>query len=58
MGSSIGMLLTTGLVLLMHPTFTAKAVVLPPQQGQSSAGLLEPVGKFCSSWQDWAVLAR
>jgi tyrosine-protein kinase Etk/Wzc len=44
----IGMLLTTGLVLLMHPVFTAKAVVLPPQQGQSSAGLLSQLGNFAA----------
>src|ERR1700730_10820941 len=44
----IGMLITTGLVLLMHPFFTAKAVVLPPQQGQSSAGLLSQLGSFAA----------
>lgn len=44
----IGMLLTTGLVLLMHPVFTAKAVVLPPQQGQSSAGLLSQLGSLAA----------
>lgn len=44
----IGGLLTTGLVLLMHPVFTAKAVVLPPQQGQSSAGLLTQLGNLAS----------
>ena len=40
----IGMFLLTGLVLLMHPTFTAKAVILPPQQGQSSAALISQLG--------------
>lgn len=44
----IGMLLTTGLVLLMHPVFTAKALILPPQQGQSSAGLLSQLGNFAA----------
>jgi uncharacterized protein involved in exopolysaccharide biosynthesis len=44
----IGGLVTTGLVLLMHPVFTAKAVVLPPQQGQSSAGLLTQLGNLAS----------
>jgi tyrosine-protein kinase Etk/Wzc len=44
----IGGLITTGLVLLMHPVFTAKAVVLPPQQGQSSAGLLTQLGNLAS----------
>ena len=32
----------------MHPTFTAKAVVLPPQQGQSSAALLTQLGNLAS----------
>jgi uncharacterized protein involved in exopolysaccharide biosynthesis len=44
----VGMLITTGLVLLMHPVFTAKAVVLPPQQGQSSAGLLSQLGSLAA----------
>jgi tyrosine-protein kinase Etk/Wzc len=44
----IGGLITTGLVLLRHPVFTAKAVVLPPQQGQSSAGLLTQLGNLAS----------
>ena len=44
----VGTLITTGLVLLMHPVFTAKAVVLPPQQGQSSAGLLSQLGSLAA----------
>jgi tyrosine-protein kinase Etk/Wzc len=44
----IGTLIATGLVLLKHPVFTAKAVVLPPQQGQSSAGLLTQLGNLAS----------
>ncbi len=44
----IGGLLATGLVFLMHPVFTARAVVLPPQQGQSSAGLLTQLGNLAS----------
>ena len=44
----IGMLITTGLVLLMQPVFTAKAMILPPQQGQSSAGLLSQLGSFAA----------
>jgi tyrosine-protein kinase Etk/Wzc len=44
----IGALITTGLVFLVHPTFTAKALVLPPQQGQSSAGLLTQLGNLAS----------
>jgi uncharacterized protein involved in exopolysaccharide biosynthesis len=46
--SVIGMFITTGLVLLMHPVFTAKAMVLPPQQGQSSSGLLSQLGSFAA----------
>ncbi len=42
----IGMFLLTGLVLLMHPTFTAKAVILPPQQGQSSAAMISQLGSL------------
>jgi tyrosine-protein kinase Etk/Wzc len=44
----LGTLIATGLVLLKHPVFTAKAVVLPPQQGQSSAGLLTQLGNLAS----------
>ena len=44
----IGMFLFTGLVLLMHPTFTAKAVILPPQQGQSSAALVSQLGSLAA----------
>jgi tyrosine-protein kinase Etk/Wzc len=44
----LGLLIATGLVLLKHPVFTAKAVVLPPQQGQSSAGLLTQLGNLAS----------
>lgn len=42
----IGMLLLTGLVFLVHPTFTSKAVILPPQQGQSSAALISQLGSL------------
>jgi tyrosine-protein kinase Etk/Wzc len=44
----VGTLIATGLVLLKNPVFTAKAVVLPPQQGQSSAGLLTQLGNLAS----------
>ena len=44
----VGTFITTGLVLTMHPVFTAKAVVLPPQQGQSSAGLLSQLGSLAA----------
>jgi tyrosine-protein kinase Etk/Wzc len=36
------------LVLLMHPTFTAKAVIMPPQQGQSSAALVTQLSSLAS----------
>ena len=42
------MFLFTGLVLLMHPTFTAKAIILPPQQGQSSAALVSQLGSLAA----------
>jgi tyrosine-protein kinase Etk/Wzc len=48
LASVIGMLISTGLVFLMHPVFTAKAMVLPPQQGQSSSGLLSQLGSFAA----------
>jgi tyrosine-protein kinase Etk/Wzc len=48
LASVIGMLITTALVFLMHPVFTAKAMVLPPQQGQSSSGLLSQLGSFAA----------
>jgi tyrosine-protein kinase Etk/Wzc len=35
-------------VLLMHPTFTAKAVIMPPQQGQSSAALVTQLSSLAS----------
>ena len=48
LASVIGMLITTGLVLLMHPVFTAKALIFSPQQGQSSAGLITQLGNLAS----------
>ena len=42
------MFLATGLVLLMHPVFTAKAIIMPPQQGQSSAALVSSLGSLAS----------
>jgi tyrosine-protein kinase Etk/Wzc len=44
----IGLLLGMVLVLLMHPVFTAKAVIMAPQQGQSSAGLISQLGSLAS----------
>jgi tyrosine-protein kinase Etk/Wzc len=44
----IGLFLGTVLVLLMHPVFTAKAVILPPQQGQSSAALVSQLGSLAA----------
>jgi tyrosine-protein kinase Etk/Wzc len=44
----IGLFVGTGLVLLMHNVFTAKAVIMPPQQGQSSAALVSQLGSLAS----------
>jgi tyrosine-protein kinase Etk/Wzc len=44
----IGLILGTILVLLIHPTFTSKAVILPPQQGQSSAALVTQLSSLAS----------
>jgi tyrosine-protein kinase Etk/Wzc len=44
----IGLFLAMGLVLLMHPVFTARAVIMPPQQGQSSAALVSQLGSLAS----------
>jgi tyrosine-protein kinase Etk/Wzc len=44
----IGLFLTTALVFLVHPVFTAKAVIMPPQQGQSSAALVSQLGGLAS----------
>jgi tyrosine-protein kinase Etk/Wzc len=44
----IGLLLAMVLVLLMHPVFTAKAVILPPQQGQSSAAMISQLGNLAA----------
>jgi tyrosine-protein kinase Etk/Wzc len=44
LASLVGMLLGIGLVLLVAPTFTAKATILPPEQEQSSTSAL--MGQF------------
>jgi tyrosine-protein kinase Etk/Wzc len=44
----IGLFLAMALVLLMHPTFTAHAVILPPQQGQSSAAMISQLGSLAA----------
>jgi tyrosine-protein kinase Etk/Wzc len=44
----IGLFLAMGLVLLIHPSFIAKATILPPQQGQSSAALISQLGNLAS----------
>jgi len=44
----VGTFVLTGIVLLVHPTFTAKAVILPPQQGQSSAALIGQLGNLAA----------
>jgi uncharacterized protein involved in exopolysaccharide biosynthesis len=44
----IGLFLAMGVVLLIHPTFTAKATIMPPQQGQSSAAMISQLGNLAS----------
>jgi tyrosine-protein kinase Etk/Wzc len=44
----IGLLLAMVLVLLVHPVFTAKSVIMPPQQGQSSAALVSQLGSLAT----------
>jgi tyrosine-protein kinase Etk/Wzc len=44
----IGLFLAMVVVLLMHPVFTAKVVIMPPQQGQSSAALVSQLGSLAS----------
>jgi len=44
----IGLVLGTVVVFLIHPTFTAKAVIMPPRQGQSSAALVTQLSSLAS----------
>jgi tyrosine-protein kinase Etk/Wzc len=44
----IGLFLGLVVVLLVHPVFTAKAVILPPQQGQSSAAMITQLGNLAA----------
>ncbi len=44
----VGFCLALVLVFLMKPTFTAKALVMPPQQGQSSTALVSQLGSLSS----------
>jgi tyrosine-protein kinase Etk/Wzc len=44
----LGLFLGMIVVLLMHPTFTAKAVIMPPQQGQSSAAMVTQLNSLAS----------
>jgi tyrosine-protein kinase Etk/Wzc len=44
----IGFVLGTVVVFLIHPTFTAKAVIMPPRQGQSSAALVTQLSSLAS----------
>ncbi len=48
LSSLAGLLVGMGLVLLVHPVFTAKATIMPPQQGQSSAALVSQLGSLAS----------
>ena len=36
------------MVLPIHPLFTAKAMILPPQQGQSSAAMISQLGDLAA----------
>jgi tyrosine-protein kinase Etk/Wzc len=44
----LGLLLAFGLATIVHPSFTAKVVIMPPQQAQSSAGLISQLGSLAS----------
>jgi len=44
----IGLFLGFVLVLLKHPVFTSKTMILPPQQGQSSAALISQLGSLAA----------
>jgi tyrosine-protein kinase Etk/Wzc len=44
----IGLFLGLVLVLLKHPVFTSKALVLPPQQGQSSAAMISQLSNLAA----------
>lgn len=44
----IGLFLGTVVVLLVHPVFTSKAVILPPQQGQSSAAMVSQLSSLAA----------
>jgi tyrosine-protein kinase Etk/Wzc len=44
----LGLCIGLGLVMLVRPSFTAKATIMPPQQGQSSAALISQLGSLAS----------
>src|ERR1700722_5593458 len=44
----IGFILGMVVVYMIHPTFTAKAVIMPPRQGQSSAALVTQLSSLAS----------
>jgi tyrosine-protein kinase Etk/Wzc len=44
----IGAVITTVMVMFVKPTFTAKATILPPQQGQSSAAMISQLGNLAA----------
>jgi tyrosine-protein kinase Etk/Wzc len=44
----IGLFLAMGLVMLVHPMYTSKVTIMPPQQGQSSAALISQLGSLAS----------
>ena len=44
----LGLFLGFVLVLLKHPVFTAKTMILPPQQGQSSAAMISQLSSLAA----------
>lgn len=40
----LGVLIAGIVVMFVHPTFTSKALIMPPQQGQSGAALVSQLG--------------
>jgi tyrosine-protein kinase Etk/Wzc len=40
----LGVLIALIVVTFVHPTFTSKALIMPPQQGQSGAALVSQIG--------------
>src|SRR5580700_5132449 len=45
----LGVLIAFILVMFVHPTFTAQALIMPPQQGQSGAALVSQLGGLAAA---------